>query len=63
MQLGKQLGLRTLAEGIELHEQFCLLQDEQCDSGQGYMFARPLPENAVEAFLAEEHPVTRDAVS
>ena len=42
VQLGKQLGLKTLAEGIEEHDQFCQLQHEQCDSGQGFMFARPL---------------------
>ena len=52
MQLGKQLGLKTLAEGIEEHEQFCQLQDEQCDSGQGFIFARPLAADDVEAFLA-----------
>jgi diguanylate cyclase (GGDEF)-like protein len=53
VQLGKQLGLKTLAEGIEEHEQFCQLQQEQCDSGQGFMFARPLAADAVESFLAE----------
>jgi diguanylate cyclase (GGDEF)-like protein len=53
VQLGKQLGLKTLAEGIEEHEQFCQLQQEQCDSGQGFMFARPLAADAVEAFLSE----------
>ena len=52
VQLGKQLGLKTLAEGIEQHEQFCQLQDEHCDSGQGFMFARPLAADAVEEFLA-----------
>ena len=51
VQLGKQLGLKTLAEGIEQHDQFCQLQDEECDSGQGFMFARPLAADAVEAFL------------
>jgi diguanylate cyclase (GGDEF)-like protein len=53
VQLGKQLGLKTLAEGIEQHEQFCQLQLEECDSGQGFMFARPLPADAVESFLAD----------
>ncbi len=53
VQLGKQLGLKTLAEGIEEHEQFCQLQQERCDSGQGFMFARPLAPDAVEAFLAD----------
>ncbi len=51
VQLGKQLGLKTLAEGIEEHDQFCQLQQEQCDSGQGFMFARPLAATAVEDFL------------
>jgi len=53
VQLGKQLGLKTLAEGIEQHDQFCQLQEEECDSGQGFMFARPLAAGAVETFLAE----------
>ena len=53
VQLGKQLGLKTLAEGIEQHEQFCQLQLEECDSGQGFMFARPLAADAVEGFLAD----------
>ena len=52
VQLGKQLGLKTLAEGIEEHDQFCQLQEEQCDSGQGFMFARPLAAGDVEDFLA-----------
>jgi Amt family ammonium transporter len=52
VQLGKQLGLKTLAEGIEQHEQFCHLQDEECDSGQGFMFARPLAAADVDNFLS-----------
>jgi diguanylate cyclase (GGDEF)-like protein len=57
VQLGKQLGLKTLAEGIEEHEQFCQLQDEHCDSGQGFMFARPLAAGDVEEFLSNlPHP-------
>jgi diguanylate cyclase (GGDEF)-like protein len=53
VQLGKQLGLKTLAEGIEQHDQFCQLQEEECDSGQGFMFARPLEADAVNTFLSE----------
>ena len=57
VQLGKQLGLKTLAEGIEQHEQFCQLQVEECDSGQGFIFARPLGAGDVEGFLASlPHP-------
>jgi EAL domain-containing protein (putative c-di-GMP-specific phosphodiesterase class I) len=42
VQLGKALSIETLAEGIELEHQLELLQDERCDSGQGFLFARPL---------------------
>jgi EAL domain-containing protein (putative c-di-GMP-specific phosphodiesterase class I) len=56
VQLGKQLGLKTLAEGIEEHDQFTQLQQEECDSGQGFMFARPLAADSVETFLAELPP-------
>jgi diguanylate cyclase (GGDEF)-like protein len=52
VQLGKTLGLETLAEGIEESEQYSQLEREHCDSGQGYLFARPLEADAVEAFLA-----------
>jgi diguanylate cyclase (GGDEF)-like protein len=52
VQLGKQLGLKTLAEGIEQHDQYFQLQQEQCDSGQGFIFARPLAAAAIPDFLA-----------
>jgi EAL domain-containing protein (putative c-di-GMP-specific phosphodiesterase class I) len=52
VQLGKTMGLETLAEGIEETEQHAQLEREQCDSGQGYLYARPLEMSAVEAFLA-----------
>jgi diguanylate cyclase (GGDEF)-like protein len=52
VQLGKALGIETLAEGIEEQAQLLNLQREQCDSGQGYLFARPLPPAELEALLA-----------
>jgi predicted signal transduction protein with EAL and GGDEF domain len=52
VQLGKTLGLETLAEGIEQIEQYSILENVRCDSGQGYLIARPLEADAVEAFLA-----------
>jgi diguanylate cyclase (GGDEF)-like protein len=51
VQLGKALSIETLAEGIELPNQLSLLQEENCDSGQGYLFARPLEVADAEAFL------------
>ncbi len=52
VQLGKTLGLETLAEGIEETEQYSRLEREHCDSGQGFLYARPLEVDAVEMFLA-----------
>jgi diguanylate cyclase (GGDEF)-like protein len=56
VQLGKALSIETLAEGIELHDQLSLLQEESCDSGQGYLFARPLSAADTEAFLLSWQP-------
>jgi diguanylate cyclase (GGDEF)-like protein len=52
VQLGKSLGLETLAEGIEATGQYAQLAREHCDSGQGFLFGRPLETDAVEHFLA-----------
>jgi EAL domain-containing protein (putative c-di-GMP-specific phosphodiesterase class I) len=57
VQLGRTLGLETLAEGIEEPEQRSQLERDQCDSGQGYLFARPLEAQAVEPFLAAGSPL------
>jgi diguanylate cyclase (GGDEF)-like protein len=55
VQLGKALSMETLAEGIELQQELSLLQEEACDSGQGFLFARPLDVAAAEAFIREAH--------
>jgi len=51
VQLGKALSIETFAEGIEQQQELSLLQGEDCDSGQGFLFARPLDIPATEAFL------------
>ncbi|HEY2141893.1 MAG TPA: EAL domain-containing protein [Solirubrobacteraceae bacterium] len=53
VQLGKALSIETLAEGIEQQQELAVLRDEHCDSGQGFLFARPLDVGATEAFLAD----------
>jgi diguanylate cyclase (GGDEF)-like protein len=55
IQLGKTLGLETLGEGIEEHAQLEQLKHEECDSGQGFLFARPLDVEAVTRFLDRDH--------
>lgn len=53
VQLGKALSIETFAEGIEQQYELSLLKDEDCDSGQGFFFARPLNVAATEAFLRD----------
>ena len=52
VQLGKALSIETLAEGIEQARELLLLQGESCDSGQGFLFARPLDAADTATFLA-----------
>jgi diguanylate cyclase (GGDEF)-like protein len=53
VQLGKALSIETFAEGIEQQHELSLLRDEDCDSGQGFLFARPLDVAATETFFAD----------
>jgi EAL domain-containing protein (putative c-di-GMP-specific phosphodiesterase class I) len=58
VQLGKTLGIETYAEGIEIRSQLQHLQNEECDSGQGYLFARPLSADALDDYLCKTRPIT-----
>jgi len=53
VELGKALCIETIAEGIEGHSELSLLQEKECDGGQGFLFARPLDAEATRAFLAK----------
>ncbi len=53
VQLGKSLSIQTFAEGIEQQHELSLLREEDCDHGQGFLFARPLDVAATEVFLKD----------
>jgi EAL domain-containing protein (putative c-di-GMP-specific phosphodiesterase class I) len=55
VELGRTLGLTTLAEGIEDASQLEELRSEQCDSGQGFIFSKPVTAEAVETILDRSH--------
>ena len=40
--LGRTLGQRVVAEGVESRDQLAFLKTRSCDEGQGYYFARPV---------------------
>lgn len=61
--LAKNLGLAVTAEGIEELEQHQCLKALGTDNGQGYLFARPMPTQAVRKHLSHHTaaPVLRRA--
>jgi PAS domain S-box-containing protein len=50
--LGQSLGLTTVAEGVETHEQAEMLLWLGCNTGQGYLFGRPEPAERLSAVLS-----------
>ena len=53
LELGRTLGLRTLAEGVELEEQRDMLREHDCEFAQGYVFSRPLEPVDAELLLMQ----------
>jgi EAL domain-containing protein (putative c-di-GMP-specific phosphodiesterase class I) len=51
VQLGKDLGLKTLAEGVETTNEVDLLRADHVNEAQGYLFARPLDAENLESQL------------
>ncbi len=53
--MGKSLGLQVVAEGIETKKQESFLSDLGCDLMQGYLFAKPMPEEAIKKYMKSLH--------
>jgi EAL domain-containing protein (putative c-di-GMP-specific phosphodiesterase class I) len=49
--VGRELGLRVIAEGIEQPRQLSALREMGCDYGQGFLVARPMAAAGVEALI------------
>jgi EAL domain-containing protein (putative c-di-GMP-specific phosphodiesterase class I)/ActR/RegA family two-component response regulator len=52
VELGHELGMHVIAEGVETQEQLDLLRANGCDSAQGYLFSRPIPAKEMVNWLA-----------
>ncbi|MEV7635506.1 EAL domain-containing protein [Pseudarthrobacter enclensis] len=50
--LAHAVGIRAVAEGVETEGQVEALQTMGCDLAQGYLFARPLPEQRLREWLS-----------
>jgi diguanylate cyclase (GGDEF)-like protein/PAS domain S-box-containing protein len=51
--MGRNLGLRIVAEGVETETQRDFLEEHGCHSFQGYLFSRPLPLPELMSFLEQ----------
>ena len=50
VELGRGLGMQTLAEGIETEGELSFLLERECGLGQGYLFSRPVPPEEIIAY-------------
>jgi diguanylate cyclase len=57
VDLGHNLGLRVVAEGVETQDIWDLLRASGCDSAQGYLLARPMAVEQLAGWLAGIPPV------
>ena len=56
IQVGHDLGIEVVAEGIERPEHLQLLREMGCGLGQGYLIARPMDARAIEVLIASGWP-------
>ncbi|HTD33872.1 MAG TPA: EAL domain-containing protein [Candidatus Elarobacter sp.] len=52
VSIAKRYGFETVAEGVETMEQVAFLSAAGCTHGQGFVYARPMPADAFERWLA-----------
>lgn len=57
VNMAKNLGIKTLAEGVEKEEHVKFLQEIGCDMMQGYYFSVPLPEEEMKDFIEQNHVI------
>lgn len=51
LAMAHSLELNVVAEGIENEAQFSVLNENECDEVQGYLFGRPIPANELFSVL------------
>jgi EAL domain-containing protein (putative c-di-GMP-specific phosphodiesterase class I) len=61
IELAGILNLKPVAEGIERPDQLERLMELNCDLGQGYLFAKPLPSEELAKLLAERRQMEAEA--
>jgi diguanylate cyclase (GGDEF)-like protein/PAS domain S-box-containing protein len=54
IRMARTLGMTTVAEGIETEDQAALMAELDCDRGQGWLFGRPMPPEALDRWIEAE---------
>ena len=54
LALGRSLGMRVTAEGVETRRQLQFLEEEGCDEIQGFLVGRPMPAGEIIERLARD---------
>jgi EAL domain-containing protein (putative c-di-GMP-specific phosphodiesterase class I) len=57
IEIGHDLGMRVVAEGVETQEQLDFVTAYGCDVVQGYLFSKPLPMQELRAWLMDYRAV------
>jgi EAL domain-containing protein (putative c-di-GMP-specific phosphodiesterase class I)/CheY-like chemotaxis protein len=52
VDLGHNLGLKVIAEGVEDERSWQMLADKKCDYAQGYYMAKPMPSSEISRWLS-----------
>jgi len=57
IEIGHELGLKVVAEGVETPAHLDILRTHGCDLAQGYLFSKPLPPADFYTWLANYQPI------
>ena len=57
VSMGRILGMRVVAEGVETGDQVARLRQIGCDYVQGFYYSKPLPAAEFYAFVSEHSPL------
>ena len=56
VEMGHELGMSVIAEGVATRQQFDLLKHAGCDLVQGFLFSRPLPAAELASWVSAHKP-------
>lgn len=57
VELGRNLGLTVVAEGVETQEAYDTLAALGCDGAQGYFLSKPVPAHDLASWLRRDTPI------